>query len=106
MKKSAVCIQSYARMWQAKLAYKLTLEQREKAAIMVQKCARKFLAQKKLQTLKENKRMVKENHAATIIQRFFQRLIVQIKTKQIIEDNAATNIQKCWRGYKNRKEFS
>merc|ERR1711874_500354 len=37
MKHSSICIQSYARMWQARMAYKLRLEQREQAAIIVQK---------------------------------------------------------------------
>ena len=65
MKKSAVCIQSYARMWQTQKTFKLTLKKREDASIMIQKWVRRFLAAKKLQNLREDK-------AATTLQKYWK----------------------------------
>ena len=79
MKRSAICLQSYTRMWIARKKYNQLLWQRKNAATILQKYLRRHLAIKELKNLRE--------------------------INQAIRNNAATNIQKYWRCYKNRKEF-
>ena len=65
LKSKTIIIQSYFRMWSARKTYQTTMNRRSEAAIVVQKCFRTFLAQKKLKCLRENK-------AATTIQAFWR----------------------------------
>ena len=61
MKRSAICLQSYVRMWIARKKYIKLLWQRQNAATILQKYLRRHLAIKKLKHLREVK-------AATILQ--------------------------------------
>ena len=72
LKNKTIIIQSYFRMWSARKTYQTTMNRRSEAAIVVQKCFRTFLAQKKLKCLKEDK-------AATTIQAFWRCHSLRIK---------------------------
>merc|ERR1740129_2139587 len=130
LKNKTIIIQSYFRMWSARKTYQTTMNQRSEAAIVVQKCFRTFLAQKKLKCLREDK-------AATTIQAFWRchslrikfltlknkTIIIQSyarmwsametykiylavqKREKLRREKAATTIQAHWRGRVMRNEF-
>ena len=52
LKSKTIIIQSYFRMWSTRKTYQTTMNRRSEAAIVVQKCFRTFLAQKKLKCLR------------------------------------------------------
>ena len=72
LKSKTIIIQSYFRMWSARKTYQTAMNQKSEAAIVVQKCFRTFLAQKKLKCLRKNK-------AATTIQAFWRCHSLRIK---------------------------